>query len=204
MVPCAWALSGGPISGQVVDQSTGKPVRDAIVVVHWNGTWPRFPVESITACYHVETARTDANGVYRIPAWKRPWSISDLTFTAEPNSYRVFKPGYTLRDIVAGSTFSMAPYAGSVGWYFDNVLSLPGWTCHRAREDRKNEYRLFKAMADEAQALAETPDQQSLADMLRERAEMSLVNFDKPTHSVRSRFQNVDPKDAFKREEVPQ
>jgi hypothetical protein len=42
--------------------------------------------------------------------------------------------------------------------------------------------------------------------MLAKHAEESLVNFDKPTHYVgdSDRSENIDPRDSFKRGEVPQ
>jgi hypothetical protein len=78
----ACALSGGPVSGQVIDETTGKPVADAIVVAHSHGSWTKIVGESSSACYHVETARTDAEGKYQIAAWTRPWMMR-LTSTAQ-------------------------------------------------------------------------------------------------------------------------
>jgi hypothetical protein len=192
----------------VIEESTGRPIADAIVVVHWNGNWTKIVGESSSACYHVETARTDSNGMYQIAAWKTPWTFEDLRFSSAGQSYHVYKPGY-IRSVSRGmapQAFSMEPYKGSVAWYFKNVLSAPSRACDRGGESLKNEYRLFKAMAQEAQAMAETPEQKSTARILAKMAEESLVNRNKPTHYVgdSDRFENVDPRDSFKKEEVPQ
>jgi hypothetical protein len=211
---CAFALnacglSGGPVSGQVIDETTGKPLADAIVVVHWRGSWTKIVGESNSGCYHVETARTDAQGKYQIPAWTRAWTPSDLRFSSDEQTYDVYKAGYT-RAVshhgLAPQAFSMEPYKGSVAYYFEHVLSAPYWNCIGAGASGKNEYRLFRAMAIEAAALAESSAQKSLAHMLAKRAEETLVNRDRPTHYVgdSDRLQNVNPKDAFKKEEVPQ
>jgi hypothetical protein len=202
----ACALSGGPVSGQVIDETTGKPVADAIVVAHWHGSWTKIVGESSSACYHVETARTDAEGEYQIAAWTRPWFVTDLRFTSDGQTYDIYKPGYWRgsNDTAAPKTLYIAPFKGSKEAYFEIVLTSPAWGCERAGASGMNEYRLFKAMASEGRALAETPAQIGRAEMLHKLAEESLVNFDRPTHYVGSRLENIDPKDSFKREEVPQ
>lgn len=199
------ALSGGPISGQVLDETTDKPVMDAIVVVHWNGSWSKLGIESSSACYHVETARTDAEGRCQIPAWTTPWHPRDLFFSSNGQSYHVYRPGYMRGGNYAAAPrmLYMAPYKGSVAYYFETALNAPYWSCARAGASGKNEYRLFKAMAQEAQAMAESPQQRGSASMLRHLTEQSLVNFDKPTHLVGDRSENIDPRDGFKKGEVP-
>lgn len=199
----AHALSGEPVSGQVIDESTGKPVADALVVVHWNGSWTRS-----TACYHVETARTDGNGKFQTSAWQTAWSPRDLFFTFYDQTVAIYKPGHlqsSNRPKSAG-VFLITPFLGTKQAYFDTVLGAPSWGCERAGASGKNEYRLFKALAQEAATLAETSKQRGTAQTLAKLAEQSLVNFDKPTHYVgdSDRVQNVDPKDGFKKEEVPQ
>jgi hypothetical protein len=76
------------------------------------------------------------------------------------------------------------------------------WSCSRARASSKNEYRLWKSMAEEAAALAESPEEESRASMLRKFAEQSLVNFGKPTHIVGSHYDNIDPDDRLRIEEL--
>jgi hypothetical protein len=206
----AHALSGEAFSGQVIDESTGKPVADAIVVLHWNGRWSKIFGESSGACYHVETARTDAQGKFQTPAWKTRWQIEDLRLSREPMGLNVYKPGYAIAPTQPRwndmHELHIAPFRWTHQAYFDMVLAAPGWGCTQAGASGKNEYRLFKAMAEEARALAETPKQHSTARILGKLAEESLVNFDKSTHYVGSGdgVQNVDPRDAFKVEEVPQ
>jgi hypothetical protein len=200
----SYALSGESFSGRVIDESTGKPVADAIVVIHWIGSWTKIFGESSSACYHVETARTDPNGNFRMAAWKTPWSPKDLFFSPEDRGLNVYKPGYAVSTKGSGlpGVFLIAPFQGGKQAYFDTVLRPAG--CERAGASSKNEYRLYSAMAQEASALAETPAQLSAARMLRILAEESLVNFERPTQLIGDRVSNVDPKDSFKKEEVPQ
>jgi len=85
----ACSAISGPISGVVVDQTTGTPVADAIVVVRWHAS----RINS-SSCNHVATARTDANGRYHIAAWATPWSLSDMFESSTGIDARVYKPGY--------------------------------------------------------------------------------------------------------------
>jgi len=77
----AFSLSGGPLSGVVLDKESKQPMAGVIVVARWRGNWTKIFGESSSACYHVETARTDASGRYQIPSWTRAWSIEDLRFS---------------------------------------------------------------------------------------------------------------------------
>jgi hypothetical protein len=201
------ALSGGPISAQVVDETTGKPVADAIVVIHWHGSWTKIVGESSSGCYHVETARTDANGMFEIEKWKRAWHSSDLRFSPNGMDWLAYKPGYWRgkSGMARPDTLYIAPLNDTKAAYFETVLSAPAWACPGAGESHKNEYRLLHAMATEARMLAETPAQMGRAQMLAESAENSLINRDKPTeYDDHARLRNVDPRDSFKKEEVPQ
>lgn len=202
----ACALSGGPVSGRVVDQATGRPIHDAIVAVHWVGSRTRVVLESSSTCYHAETARTDANGRFSVAAWLRAWSFEDLLLTTDGESYNAYKPGYRFERMdLASATIYMAPYRGPTASYFRDVLGSPGWSCPGAGASRKNLYRLWKAMADEAEALGTTPEQRGMASMLRAIAADSLVNLDKPSRMTESgRMENIDPRDQARIEDVPQ
>jgi hypothetical protein len=202
----AHGLSGEPISGTVIDKATGEPVADAIVAVYWDGSW-NIGHSSRVSCYHVETARTDARGRYDIAAWKTAWSARDVFFRDEGQRYSVYKPGYFRGYLHSRGAPPTVIEVAKVQWskqaYFDTVFSPP-WGCEQPSASGKNEYRLFKAMADEAGALAETPAQKHVVWMLRRLTEQSLVNFDRPTGYVGDQLRNVDPKDEFRKEDVPQ
>lgn len=65
----------GPLSGVVIDKSTGEPVEGAIIVAQWQGA-VASPAHSQTECYHAETATTKEDGTFRIPAFLGgPWYI---------------------------------------------------------------------------------------------------------------------------------
>lgn len=204
----ACALSGGPIDGVVIDESTGKPVADAIVLVHWYGSWTQIVAESRSGCHHAETARTDADGRFHIDRWTRDWRMSDLLFTSRGLGWMVYKPGYwdnTPTVPPTPDTKYIIPFKGTKAEYFNKVLGSPSWSCLQAGESAKNKYRLFKAAAEEAWALAETREERDWARRLTLDAEQSLVNYDKPTkYDAHGRVINVDPRDTAKIEDVPQ
>ena len=204
----ACAVSGGPIDGVVIDETTGKPVADAIVVVHWYGSWTKIVAESSSGCYHAETARTDADGRFHIDKWTRARSMSDLLLTTRGEGWIVYKPGYWHGNPATPpkpNTQYIAPFKGTKAEYFEKVLGSPSWGCNREGESAKNKYRLNKAMASEAKALAETPKEKSLAESLIRWTDESLINRDKPVeYDGRGRLRNVDPRDSVKKEDVPQ
>ncbi|MES2999883.1 MAG: hypothetical protein V4787_04270 [Pseudomonadota bacterium] len=160
----------GPVIGVVVDQATGKPVADAIVVMRWHGNWTKIFGESSSACYHVETARTDAEGRYRIAAWTRAWSFSDLRFTSAGVDYHAYKPGYITifkeGTIALPSRIVVAPFTGTKDEYFAQVLTSPAWGCAQAGPSRRSMRQFYVAAAREAAELAETRNQQRLASFL--------------------------------------
>jgi hypothetical protein len=68
-------LSGGPVSGIVVDEKSRQPIAGATVIARWvlffqgHSSWE--------ACYHVELAVTDSSGRYTISKWSSNVKESD-------------------------------------------------------------------------------------------------------------------------------
>lgn len=63
-------ISDGPVEGRLTDKASGQPIVDALVLVKWDMAVGGWLAEKRYVCYHVETAKTDANGRYRIPKWQ--------------------------------------------------------------------------------------------------------------------------------------
>jgi hypothetical protein len=181
----ACSATGGPASGVVIDEATGKPVADAIVVVRWHGNWTKVFGESSSACYHVETARTDANGRYQIAAWSTSWSFSDFRFTPAGVDYHAYKPGYVtvFREAanVSPARIAIAPFKGTKDEYFEQVLSLRTWACPGAGASRTSLRQFYAAAARDAAALAETQNQKGIASFLASQADEALIDENKPT-----------------------
>ena len=169
----ACSLSNGAIDGEVLDQSTKKPVAGAIVVVTWIGDVSKL-VDSGSTCYHVETARTDANGKYHIPGW---WSSSvNFSISVRPPSADVYKPGYTRPRIDSTlRSILIAPFVGAKDEYFDSLSAIAGSnSCSGGGTSRRKLSLLYDAMTEE-NSIAETPSQKQKIDFIRYQAKDVLV-----------------------------
>jgi hypothetical protein len=198
----ACSLTGGPLQGVVLDKSTNQPIAGAIVGARWHGHWTNLLAGSSSACYHVETARTDANGRYAIPAWTRPPKpLEDFRFSDGGNDTAVFKPGYVDLPGGAGGTMYMEPFVGTNDEYFAKVLFSQRWLCNAAGESNRNLYRVFRAAEVDAEPRAITPEQRSRVLAFEEIAQESLTDMSKPTVYLKGVRVNVDSKDSFKAEE---
>jgi hypothetical protein len=196
----ACSLSGGPIGGMVLDKETNQPIPGVIVVARWFGDYTQF-VQSSSACYHVETTRTDASGRYEIPRWTRAPEIEDLRFSSAGNAISFFKAGYMDLSLGTGGTSYMQRFAGSNKEYFEKVLNHRRWLCAQAGASSNHLYRLYKAAAADASSRAETPDQRLTVLFLQRLTEESLVNTSKPTRLLGDTSVNVDPRDSLPPEE---
>ena len=95
------AYSSGTTAGTVFDADTNQPIADAIVVTSWEGT--RSFLQSYTNCYHVETARTDANGNYKMAAWALP-PLNEFPLITNKTDYtEAFKAGFI--DVPLGKKY---------------------------------------------------------------------------------------------------
>jgi hypothetical protein len=61
-------LISHPISGIVVDATTGRPVPEAIVVATWSGGWSGVATSG-TRCANGIAVKSDQNGTFLIPEW---------------------------------------------------------------------------------------------------------------------------------------
>ncbi len=84
----ACALPGNKLEGRVLEAGTNKPLAGVIVIALWEGWQTMGGADSQTQCYHVDTATTDAQGVYRIK--EAPFSL----LRDKHVTLNVYKPGY--------------------------------------------------------------------------------------------------------------
>ena len=196
----------------VLDADTDKPIADAIVMTYWNGNFALL--QSYSKCYHVETARTDANGVYKMPSWSVKQE-SDLPPITNKHSYtQAFKAGYI--SLPAGrkangqnaewggdGNIYLMKFTGTKDEYFEyfRIISRQGNNC--GKDDAKNMYKLNFAVLTEMQKIAETPQQKSIVEMNKLRLFYDKVNPNKPTKDdARGITINIDPKDNYTEEEL--
>lgn len=95
-------ISGGPVEGRVTDKESGQPVEGAVVLIKWNMATGGMLAGTHYVCYHIEAARTDANGHYLVPKWRVKLGLDEtgaqmkwLPFNQTSDLYlEMLKPGY--------------------------------------------------------------------------------------------------------------
>ena len=103
--------SGTGPSGTVLDSLTGRPIKDAHVVVEWSEYFSGVE-HSSTACYWVQAATTDENGRFSVGTWKMdPARALNPAFkhgslTTTPIGIKVYAPGHEV-------SFNLYPIQGS-------------------------------------------------------------------------------------------
>ena len=156
----ACSLSSLAIDGVVLDESTKQPIAGAIVVVTWMGDESKL-VDSGSACYHAETARTDTNGKWHTSAWSRPWSTRNFGISLRNPVGEAYKSGYISPPTFGPiETILLTPHVGSKDKYFESLSTMIGrnW-CNPYGESGKNLMLFYKAIANETEIIAETPKQ---------------------------------------------
>ena len=97
---CAGIRSWDEIRGRVLDVEDQKPIEEVALVYHWKGTASSYVV-SRDQCYHVESAVTDADGAFVIPAWKESFGNRQHR-NLDPKWYFMavaYKPGYRVSEL---------------------------------------------------------------------------------------------------------
>ena len=163
----ACSLSSRAIDGVVLDESTGKPIAGAIVVATWTGDVSKL-VDSGTVCYHAETARTDANGKYQIPAWSLPWSTRNFRISARGPVGEAYKPGYIFSTYRPLPDLLLTPHKGTKDQYYEYLSTISRRNgCTPDAESEKNLLLFYGSIAAEADLIAETRDQVRLSESFR-------------------------------------
>ena len=91
-------IGGEAQQGQLRDAKTGAPIPDAFVAVTWNEFHQGY--SAWYECFNVSVTRTDSNGHYHVPAWKKPYKMSSVRdrIFYKPHVDRIFiytyKKGY--------------------------------------------------------------------------------------------------------------
>ena len=164
----ACGASGGPVAGQILEAGTKKPIPEAIVIVRWQGTYSQI-VDSQDVCYHVESATTDAEGRYQIPAWKE--KSKGLMFSAGPWLIDAYKTGYETYWPAAYSATEdykrniryLKPFTGTKAERLKYLERLNWVTrCGAAEESEKNLLPLRKALYREARGIAASEEDERI------------------------------------------
>jgi len=202
----ACSLSGDAIDGQVLEEGTNKPVAGAVVVVTWTGNDSSGLVHGQSVCYHVETATSDAMGKFHIGRWSDGVSMRSLFIGNRAIYKEAYKAGYTRPDVPSNKPEKVlvAPFKGTKDEYFYYLDRLAGSNgCPGGGESKKNLYRLYAPLAEEAKNIAENIGQKKLAEKFIGAANRVLVNYNKPTTTDHAGWTvNVNSDDNYKKEEL--
>ena len=158
---CMSSVSGGPVAGQVLADSSGNPIAGVIVLAVWYGDGGF----GTGVCIHVESAITDAEGRYHIPTWKKSHKYG---FSSRRPVYKqTYKVGYqeaqALRE--KGEFESLAVYTGTREQRLQYLLGVSP-KCGSGDESEKNQIPLLRAVYEEAQSLARTKEDEKMLNLL--------------------------------------
>ncbi len=165
-------FSGGPLTGKVIDDATGKPIAGAIVVARWEGHLATF-AHGKTVCYHVASTTTNEKGRYYFPIWfKRMTQDWQKNVSAREVYFSAYKKGYQrVKDKFEGNTVYLEPFVGGRVARFEFLLKMLERTrCPGAGKSTKNFYLLYNAFYEEAESLAVTEREKKSAKGYKQRA----------------------------------
>ncbi|MDH4192409.1 MAG: hypothetical protein OEW21_19660 [Betaproteobacteria bacterium] len=194
-------ISGGPVSGKVLEEDSGKPIAGAIVVVRWFGVVGGMG-HGGKVCYHVAATLSRNDGSYLVPEWyerenRYGWGMGHREYYVI-----AYKAGYGWpRQPSQDQEISLlTPFKGTVEErfkYFDSVIS--NTICSHHAEIGKHLYWPWMALYEEARSISVTVEHRKWTDRLRSDAQSRLVDQSKPTTvDEYGRIVNVDVLDSFK------
>lgn len=177
----ACALSGGPVSGRVLEEGTDKPIPGTIVVVRWQG-YVSSLVDSQGVCVHVDSMITDEQGRYKFTRWSKPSKVGPV-FDLEPavSAYKIGY-GYPQTPSQKDEVTYLAPFKGAREErleYLERMARSSG--CDSAGESRRNLYPLYEALHYEAKVNVAKED--DLQWYRRMAAKISVGVNDQLTHA---------------------
>lgn len=151
-------MVGLPVTGQVMDAETGKPIEGAIVIARWVGV----NFISSNVCIHVETAISDEKGKFQIPGWFGGDGFGISRVTVFTNAYKLgYEEAYGL-EIYKGDRkhkgdIKMKIFKGNNTHRMEYLRSLTV-SCYSGGESEENTLVLRKAIYEEAKDIAITAE----------------------------------------------
>lgn len=208
-VACSSAPSG-PLDGKVVDGRTGAPVRDAVVLVFWQGNVGI--VDGAKRCSHAETAVTDAAGHFR---------VAPLPFPHRGGAYvewrfaYVFGEGYSTQLAAAPTDaleVSLLPASTDTSQRFDDLgrdfTAISNLYCGREDGSNKNMYRIQARQLSEMRKIASSPELATAVEQYASWLRDDLIDFTKPFKTITNpttdarETVNSNPNDQFNSAEL--
>ncbi len=156
LTACAGVKSWPEQTGQVLDEVTNHPVADVIVVARWKGSRNVAFVDSQTACYHVETTKTDKQGHFKFAS--RFDGLMQSQVFDKYISFTTYKSGYERsdktyeREAQRNNIYYLKPFKGTRGERLDFLRKFPTGCGYDDRLGQKR-LNLQAVMYDEAKDL---------------------------------------------------
>ncbi len=163
LAPPVHAASDSFKEGNVLEEGTNTAIAGAVVVIRWQDR----SLGRKTGCLHAESAVTDAQGRYRIPAWQTPSAIPGQD--VEP-VVTVYKQGFQQSGMYGRNrdTQYLKPSVQERKARLDYLLHINHIIeCHAAGDSRKNLLLLKRALYEEALNTAVTDEDKKIVDALR-------------------------------------
>lgn len=164
----------GPISGQVIHESSKAPVAGAVVVALWFATNETL-FNSSTICYHTSTAITDANGRFTLEKWHNAISEGGGWATDQRVKIGAYKQGMALDyqnlEDAKNTTIKLHPYTYPIESRLYYLSRISGGYCtQHDKESRKSAVLLMQEAYKEMNELKtkDTAQEYILKDFKKE------------------------------------
>ena len=181
-MPRSWDV----FPGQVVSSSTDEPVEGAVVLAFW---WADIQglFTSTISCFHVETAKTDNEGIFKIPGWHDV--EEENKGLSNPSIHiAIYKMGYEYRVFhpkkIEMYEYALDPFKGNRD---DQFKLWHRWfnstTCSGAGLSEKNLYLLARTIHEESKAIARSAEEKAFSEMMKNHAiDVLTQSFSGPTN----------------------
>lgn len=188
----ACGFSGGPIDGVVLEEGTNKPIPGAVVVARWTGNNWSGLVHSQTTCYHVETSVSDERGRFHIKYWSDRQREKSFFVNEREVLVSAYRPGYGLpaRPSQNVGEVLLAPFSGGREERFRYLIRTYGSGCGASDGSDKNSVPLLKAQYEEAQGIAQTPEEKRKLEFLLYGLETTEIGFEEAQKRHLERVKN--------------
>lgn len=165
----ACGVSSGPIDGTIIDEATGKPIADAIVLVTWEGSIPAV-VEQHRVCVHVMSTITDGQGRYHFDGWSKKANFGPVPVTVLQPLLFAYKPGYEWSDRPSEADSNKLYLALSKATGDERAAFLfrvlDNSRCNTRDSSEKNRLPLLQSVEREAGTLIQAKDKQRLLEAI--------------------------------------
>jgi hypothetical protein len=190
-------LKGDALDGRVVEESSGKPIPDAIVLAYWKGFLPGWG-HGKSVCYHVLSTTTNNAGTFHFPPWRERVEDWRKRIKDKETYIIAYKSGYEWSQLFShdGITY-LRPFGGSRGARMEYLRRvLRATDCASAGISAKNLHLLYRALYEDAKKIAVTKKDKEFVQILADATTMDLGDGTEPTGADQE--QNADAKEHQK------